>query len=53
VGCGGIDTIDDIMDYLNNGAAFVQLASCFYHVEGNSLCVDKINKTKEKFTEIY
>jgi dihydroorotate dehydrogenase (fumarate) len=51
VGCGGIDTIDDVMDYLNNGASFVQLASCFYDVENNKLSIDKINKTISEFTE--
>jgi dihydroorotate dehydrogenase (fumarate) len=44
VGCGGIDTIEDVMDYLNNGASFVQLASCFYDSEINRLNIDKINK---------
>lgn len=53
VGCGGIETIYDIMDYLNNGASFVQLASCFYDVESNRMSVDKINKIKEKFTELF
>ena len=53
VGCGGIETLNDIMDYLNNGATFVQLASCFYHAESNRLCVDKINKIKEEFVELF
>jgi len=51
IGCGGIDAIDDIMDYLNNGASFVQLASCFYNVENNRLSVDKINKITKEFNE--
>jgi hypothetical protein len=41
------------MDYLNNGASFVQLASCFYHVESNRLNIDKINKIKEEFVELF
>lgn len=51
IGCGGIDTIDDVMDYLNNGASFVQLASCFYDVENNRLNIDKITKITEEFDE--
>ena len=53
IGCGGIDTLNDIMDYLNNGASFVQLASCFYDVESNRLNIDKINKIKEEFVELF
>jgi dihydroorotate dehydrogenase len=41
VGCGGIDTIEDVMDYLNNGADFVQIASCF--LQNNELDIIKIN----------
>jgi dihydroorotate dehydrogenase len=44
VGCGGIETIDDVNDYLNNGASFVQLASCFYDETSNKLDVNKINE---------
>lgn len=43
VGCGGIESIEDVMDYLNNGADFVQLASCFYDQEQNKLDIEKIN----------
>lgn len=43
IGCGGIDTIDDVNDYLNNGASFVQLASCFYEEHADRLNIDKIN----------
>lgn len=51
VGCGGIDSINDIEDYLNNGADFVQLASCFYDVENNKLDIEKINKLIREFAE--
>jgi dihydroorotate dehydrogenase len=44
VGCGGIESIDDVNDYLNNGADFVQLASCFYDQFNNKLNIDKINE---------
>jgi dihydroorotate dehydrogenase (fumarate) len=43
VGCGGIETIEDINDYLNYGADFVQLASCFYNSSNNKLNIEKIN----------
>lgn len=43
IGCGGIETIEDIFDYLNNGADFVQLASCFYDHKRNRLNIAKIN----------
>jgi dihydroorotate dehydrogenase len=51
IGCGGIDSVEDIKDYLNNGASFVQLASCFYDVESNRLSVDKINNTIKEFLQ--
>jgi len=43
VGCGGIETLEDVQDYLNNGADFVQLASCFYDQQTNKLNIEKIN----------
>ena len=43
IGCGGIETIDDVYDYLNNGASHVQLGSCFYNEKTNNLDYDKIN----------
>jgi len=49
VGCGGIDTLIDVKDYLNNGADFVQLASCFYDVENNKLDILKINELIRQF----
>jgi dihydroorotate dehydrogenase (fumarate) len=49
VGCGGIDTIDDIIDYFTYGAKFVQLASCFYDETNNKLDIEKINVLVEKF----
>lgn len=51
VGCGGIETINDIMDYLTNGADFVQLASCFYDLSNNKLDIDKINKIITEFKQ--
>ena len=44
IGCGGIDNIEDVMDYLNNGANFVQIASCFYDCKNENLNSNKINK---------
>jgi dihydroorotate dehydrogenase (fumarate) len=43
VGCGGIETKEDILDYLNFGASFVQLGSCFYEETTNSLNTRKID----------
>lgn len=43
IGCGGIETINDVRDYLNCGASFVQLASCFYDSSNNSLDISRIN----------
>lgn len=43
IGCGGIENIDDVRDYLNNGASYVQLASCFYDYNNNKLNIKKIN----------
>jgi dihydroorotate dehydrogenase (fumarate) len=44
IGCGGIETKEDIADYLNFGASFVQLGSCFYEETSNSINIEKINK---------
>jgi len=43
IGCGGIETSEDITDYLDFGASFVQLASCFYEENINSLNLKKID----------
>lgn len=51
VGCGGIETYDDIKDYLNNGATFVQVASCFYDEKSNKLDINKINNVIEEFVK--
>lgn len=54
VGCGGIDNIEDVMEYLNNGADFVQIASCFYDSKNDKLNMNKINKlmySYETFTK--
>jgi len=50
VGCGGIDNVDDILDYFKHGADFVQLASCFYNDHTNKLDIDKINTTIHEFS---
>ena len=47
VGCGGIETIEDVKEYLNNGADFVQVASCF--LKDNDLDLDKLNKLLEQY----
>ena len=52
VGCGGIDSIDDINDYLNNGADFVQIASCFYDQVNNKLNIEKINNLINNYLKI-
>ena len=49
IGCGGIDTVDDVNDYLNNGASFVQLGSCFYNSLTNSLDIEKINSIVSEY----
>jgi len=43
IGCGGIETIEDILEYFKYGASFVQLASCFYYQTLNELNISKIN----------
>lgn len=43
IGCGGIENINDINNYLNNGADYIQLGSCFYNESQNTLDYDKIN----------
>jgi dihydroorotate dehydrogenase len=43
IGCGGIENIQDVLDYLNNGANFIQLGSCFYNSSLNCLDYTKID----------
>ena len=43
IGCGGIETVEDIEDYLHCGAHFVQLGSCFYEESSNNLNIEKLN----------
>lgn len=43
IGCGGIETIQDVNDYLDCGASFVQLGSCFYNNLTNSLNISQVN----------
>jgi dihydroorotate dehydrogenase (fumarate) len=52
MGCGGIETIEDVKDYLNIGADFVQLGSLFYDSAINKLDVDKINNLVDKFNDL-
>lgn len=52
IGCGGIETIDDVLDFLRCGAHFVQIGSCFYEASLNSLNVEKINKLVDSFTPL-
>jgi dihydroorotate dehydrogenase (fumarate) len=49
IGCGGIEDLQDVKEYLNNGASYVQLASCFYDEMNNSLDTIKINEIVEKY----
>ena len=42
----------DIKDYLNNGANYVQLGSCFYDSFTNSLDYDKINSVITTYENI-
>ena len=51
IGCGGIETINDVNDYLNCGASFVQLASCFYDSLTNKLDIEKINLLIKQFKD--
>lgn len=43
VGCGGIENARDIQDYMDYGADYVQLGSCFYDSRENVLNISKIN----------
>lgn len=52
IGCGGIENINDVMDYLKNGAELVQLASCFYDEQTNRLDINKLNKMIIEYNEI-
>ena len=52
VGCGGIETIEDVTDYLNNGADFIQLASCFYDEISDKLNINKINDFVEEYLHL-
>lgn len=49
IGCGGIENIQDVYDYLNNGASYVQLASCFYDSSINCMDYNKINLLISEF----
>lgn len=52
IGCGGIDNIEDINEYLNNGADYVQFGSCFYNNKSNSLEYNKINSVIYTFQNL-
>ena len=49
IGCGGINTIEDVSDYLKYGASFIQLASCFYDEISDELNISKINELVSKY----
>ena len=49
MGCGGIETLEDINQYLKVGADFIQLGSCFYNNDTNKLNIEKINKLINSF----
>ena len=49
MGCGGIETLEDVNQYLEVGADFIQLGSCFYNNDTNQLDIDKINKLINSF----
>jgi len=49
IGCGGIETLQDIQDYKKVGADFFQLGSCFYDEISNNLDVEKINELIDAF----
>jgi dihydroorotate dehydrogenase len=48
IGCGGIETINDVFEYLKYGASFVQVASGFYDEQANELDISKINELISK-----
>jgi dihydroorotate dehydrogenase (fumarate) len=52
VGCGGIENLQDVVDYLSNGANFVQIASCFYDYKKDILNKDKINELVKLYKTI-
>jgi dihydroorotate dehydrogenase (NAD+) catalytic subunit len=49
IGCGGICTFEDVIDYITNGANFVQIASCFYNSTTNKLNTNDVNKLINDF----
>ena len=49
IGCGGIETLEDVNNYLNNGASYVQLGSCFYNNILNELDYEKINSIIDEY----
>ena len=52
IGCGGIENIEDVNDYLNNGATYVQLGSCFYDSSLNCLQYNKINSLVAQYENL-
>lgn len=52
IGCGGIESEIDINDYINMGANFVQLGSCFYDSNLNCLNKEKINELCSNFSKL-
>jgi dihydroorotate dehydrogenase len=50
IGCGGISNLNDVLEYFSCGASLIQLASCFYDEETNSLDGNKINQLVRQFS---
>jgi dihydroorotate dehydrogenase (fumarate) len=49
IGCGGIECADDVVTYLDHGAAFVQLGSCFYDCESGDLRYEDLDRVIADF----
>lgn len=49
IACGGIETLEDIKDYIEVGASFFQLGSGFYDQTSNTLDTNKINEIIDAF----
>jgi len=52
IGCGGINSLEDIKDYLSVGASLVQIGSNFYNQNNDKLDSIKINSLIEEYIKI-
>lgn len=52
IGCGGICDIDDVYEYLNCGADYVQLGSGYYEPKSNKLNSKKIDIMIEQYQSL-